>query len=1161
MRVHFALLNVQGLVTKFTNKLHSQELKDIFCCSDFVFLTETWSDSLVDLSVPGFTLIQLSRVEKKQNTKRNSGGIAIYIRESFKKYCTLLEKDSDDIIWIKIGGQLLNLTHDLYVCLCYIVPSASSREALIEMDVLDRITNYIIKIANDTNDNYNILICGDFNSRIGNENDYVIFDNDANIDILPIDYVPDDITPRFSQDNITNANGRKLLDFCKLNGLRVGNGRLGSDKGVGKHTYVGSTGSSVIDYIIANPSLLDVISSFHVADPNILSDHCCIDFSILCKDISEMNLRREKETFTKVNKKYMWNEARAGEYIFNLEREENGLKHLSSVLTIVSTPQQIDENIQNFTSLMEEACDPLFSKNFFSSQDIENFQCRPTTTQPWFDEECRKLRNLFYSTLNNYRRDKSTTNQANFVKARSNFKKTLRRKRYNFAKEKTSKLIASKSKNAKEYWKLLKDASHLKSKCSIDVKMFSEYFQAINDPNNRFYQADEDILYFNERYMQGEFQVMFDELNLPISMEEIKLGVSQLRNGTSAGPDLFLNEFLKNGTQMLITYIHTLFNKIFEIGYFPEIWVEGHIIPIYKKGDKTEVSNYRGITLLSVVGKLFTRILNNRLNKWAEEYSIYVEAQAGFRKSMGTTDNIFILNNLITHCLNNNERLYCAFVDFTKAFDFVVRDILWFKLIKLGVRGKLLNIIKSIYTSVKSRVKYDNYLSEPFACNIGVRQGECLSPFLFAMYVNDLEAELAGKGISGVNIGIINLYTLLYADDIILFGKTPEDLQNAMNVLEEYCKRWKLTVNTDKTKIVVFRKGGRLPHNLNFTYGNSKIEIVNKFCYLGVVFSAGGSNFETQKTLSGQALKAIFTLNKYLFNFTSLKPSHVLDLFDKLITPILNFGSEVWGFSKSPSIETVHLQYCKKLLGVKQSTQNDFIYGELGRIDYQSRRYLAIIRYWFKVVGSEENKYIKQVYNMMLSDMMAQPLKINWASCIKDLLSRLGFLIVWETQGVGNVKAFLNIFKQRVGDVFRQNWHSRLENSTRARCYIAFADFQYQNYLDVLNITKYRENLSRLRLSSHRLEVEVGRWAKPNKIPYQNRKCKVCHVLEDEFHFLLECPLYTDLRKRYINKFFWARPNMLKFIELISISHGKTLKQLSVFIEKAFQLRKEIILL
>ena len=82
--------------------------------------------------------------------KRNSGGIAMYIRQSFYQYCTLIEKDSDDIIWIRIKGRLLNLSHDLYLCLCYIIPSSSSREALVEMDVLDRITNFILKIANET---------------------------------------------------------------------------------------------------------------------------------------------------------------------------------------------------------------------------------------------------------------------------------------------------------------------------------------------------------------------------------------------------------------------------------------------------------------------------------------------------------------------------------------------------------------------------------------------------------------------------------------------------------------------------------------------------------------------------------------------------------------------------------------------------------------------------------------------------------------------------------------------------------------------------------------------------------------------------------------------------------------------------------------------------
>lgn len=158
---------------------------------------------------------------------------------------------------------------------------------------------------------------------------------------------------------------------------------------------------------------------------------------------------------------------------------------------------------------------------------------------------------------------------------------------------------------------------------------------------------------------------------------------------------------------------------------------------------------------MSTVGKLFTRILNNRLNSWAEEYNIYIEAHAGFRTNMSTIDNIFILNALISHNLYNNTHLYCAFIDFTKAFDYVVRDILWYKLIKEGVSGKILDIIKSMYNAVKSKIKHENSLSEAFTCNIGVRQGECLSPFLFSMYLNDLEEELLVKGANGIDIGMM----------------------------------------------------------------------------------------------------------------------------------------------------------------------------------------------------------------------------------------------------------------------------------------------------------------------------------------------------------------------------------------------------------------------
>ena len=139
----------------------------------------------------------------------------------------------------------------------------------------------------------------------------------------------------------------------------------------------------------------------------------------------------------------------------------------------------------------------------------------------------------------------------------------------------------------------------------------------------------------------------------------------ELSIGKSGGSDFVLNEFLQIWLmKWLIIYANYLM-LFFKKGYFPIKWTEGFIVPLHKKGDIKQVENYRSITLLSTLGKLFSRILNNRLTEWAEECHIYVEAQAGFQKNMGTIDNIFVLHGVINHLLNENKKLHAAFIDYT----------------------------------------------------------------------------------------------------------------------------------------------------------------------------------------------------------------------------------------------------------------------------------------------------------------------------------------------------------------------------------------------------------------------------------------------------------------------------------------------------------------
>ena len=141
-------------------------------------------------------------------------------------------------------------------------------------------------------------------------------------------------------------------------------------------------------------------------------------------------------------------------------------------------------------------------------------------------------------------------------------------------------------------------------------------------------------------------------------------------------------------------------------------------------------------------------------------------------------------------------------------------------------------------------------------------------------------------------------------------------------------------------------------------------------------------------------------------------------MFDKLILPILTYGSEVSGFSKADKTERIHLQFCKYLLGAKIQTQNNFIYGELGRVPVRNYRLIAAIRYWFKFLQCDGIKYIELVYNMMIEDLQNSPEKPSWANAVKLLLESLGFGHVLIGQGVGDVNMFLKDFKQRLTDNF-----------------------------------------------------------------------------------------------------------------------------------------------
>ena len=226
--------------------------------------------------------------------------------------------------------------------------------------------------------------------------------------------------------------------------------------------------------------------------------------------------------------------------------------------------------------------------------------------------------------------------------------------------------------------------------------------------------------------------------------------------------------------------------------------------------------------------------------KWSSENSIVTDAQFGFKPGYGTTDAIFSLHTIISKVLSSQKKLYCCFVDYHKAFDSVNRYKLLFKLARSGITGKLYGIIKSMYESLKSSVKFQCQISQFFDCNVGLMQGEAMSPFIFSMHIIELKNELIKDLCEPIYLQDISLFLLMYADDTVLLSETAGGLQKMIDNLHTYSTKWNLCVNTEKTNIVEFRNSAKLSTKEKWVYNNESIEVVDCFDYLGLIIIFNG---------------------------------------------------------------------------------------------------------------------------------------------------------------------------------------------------------------------------------------------------------------------------------------------------------------------------------
>ena len=375
---------------------------------------------------------------------------------------------------------------------------------------------------------------------------------------------------------------------------------------------------------------------------------------------------------------------------------------------------------------------------------------------------------------------------------------------------------------------------------------------------------------------------------------------------------------------------------------------------------------------------------------------------------------------------------------------------------------------------------------------------------------------------------------LLYADDLVLLSRSEKGLQNALNRLNDYCKDWKLNINMEKTKIIVFNKSGKIIKN-NLNIDNRKIENVKTYRYLGLLFSASGKFTEAKKDLLHRGYKAMFKLTS-MFKTTKPDFNTTMHLFDHIVKPVLLYGAEIWAdsiFSKNDNIynalkneivEQCHIKYCRYILGVNKKAPNLGVYGDTGRFPITINAAASVIKYWHRLMNLNSD-YFNILKNAGSCNLNNSNIKHSWSSHLNNMLN---FLSVDDHQNIHSSKSFyVNNLYKRLKNTFKNSWNKELFSDVRKkshgnklRTYRTFkTQFCTEDYLTKCKNEIHRKQIARFRLSAHKLNIERLRYVHP-RIPPEERLCTNCsrNVCEDELHFLMECDKYNSLRHVFFEK-------------------------------------------
>lgn len=677
-----------------------------------------------------------------------------------------------------------------------------------------------------------IILLGDFNARIGKDRELW--------------------SGTIGKEGVgkSNANGLLLLTKCTEHNLTITN-TLFRQKNRFKVSWQHPRSKHwhLIDYIIVRTrDQQDVLLTRAITG----ADECCTDHRLIASTM-KLKLKHKVKHHGKANRMRKFNT----DALQDLRTRDTFQQCLRDKLHLRSPSDTIQEDWNLLKEAIITTCEKTIGRKKRKHKD-------------WFDDNDETLKELIdrkrkaFLTLQND--PKSSTKQETYRECKAAVQKTTRILKNQWWREKAQEMQQLADANdtrgffnaAKEvYGPSTHGQAPLKSKDETTILKSSTEIGA------RWKEHFDDLLNYKATIDRSILHKIPNEaLDYSISqipsLVETRTAIRAMKNNKAAGPDEIPAEIFKYGGELIQNELHQLLVKIWINETIPSDFRDANIITIYKqKGDRSECGNYRGISLLATAGKILARILNNRLKTLAER--ILPETQAGFRPSRSTIDMIFTLRQLQEKCREQHQPLYMAFIDLSKAFDRVSRELLWDVLARYGCPDKFIRILRLLHDNMLARVITNGDCSGPFNVTAGVKQGCVIAPTLFTIFISAILHIIRDDLPPGIEISyrmdgkLFNLARLQsktkttsksllefqYADDNCVAALREDHLQQILNAFHLAYTKLGLSINIKKTQIVY--QPSPNTHVVNpptLQLDGTSLKDVSHFCYLGSHISA-----------------------------------------------------------------------------------------------------------------------------------------------------------------------------------------------------------------------------------------------------------------------------------------------------------------------------------